>query len=412
MVQSASVKYFLHSDTGAPVLTGAPGTIEAILHACLVTGYNASAVDSITRDGTTVTVTVSAGHGLAAGVVAEIANADQTEYNGEHRITTATASEFEFELAAGVEPATPATGTIDCRQAPAGWERSFVSGDTLRAAFRSPAVDATGMYIYIDDTNNQGTRRTGVKGYESMTDIDTGVNPFPYSAADDQWVWWHKSTNETTTRQWAIVADDKLFWIYINNGDNYGSGHRLFVAGDLVSHLPIDNWACVVGGAYIPSTDIYHCPVASVGVLDTNVYASGLYLARDYLGAAKGTSIISAVAPFLVLNTSSDLDDQFPRALGSAGLNFPSPVHGGAVLSPVSYIEQHNNDAYFLRGSAPGMMAPLHNRPYATMELVDSSAGLAGNRFMAVEFMNARNNVGNSPSTIGQVLLDIIGPWR
>ncbi len=71
---------------------------------------------SITRVGTTVTVTIPGGHGypLDSRVFAE--GADQEEYNGLQQITDATGTTFEYELT-GVLPDTPATGTFLIREA-------------------------------------------------------------------------------------------------------------------------------------------------------------------------------------------------------------------------------------------------------------------------------------------------------
>lgn len=419
MVKSVSVKHFLHSDTGAPTLTGAPGSIAALLYACLVTGYNASAVDSITRSRTTVTVTVSAGHGLKAGSVVKIANADQAEYNGCHRITTATANTLEFELEAGVEPVTPATGTIDCCQAPAGWERPSVSGDAQRMAFKSAAVDATGMTIYIDDSNNQGTRRTGVKGYESMTDIDTGVNPFPYSAADDQWLWWYKSADETTPLRWAVVADDKLVYIWWNRDSGASEDFsRLNAFGDIISQVPADAWHCLVTGEWSATDETYLPVLASVPYHQTGIsigmQGSGVYLARDYLGTACA-GVSGAVAPVAVENNSNFLLAT-PIPLGSGGVDFPSPATGGAVLAPV-FLEEALDFSIVLRGQNPGMYAPYHNQPYSKTdpEMVSGSGAFSDRRFMALPFRGGRlamMGLMSAPSNNGQVLLDVVGPWR
>nr|WP_124982040.1 hypothetical protein [Ralstonia solanacearum] len=45
------VKHFLSSDTGAPVLTNAAGSLLSVMSACLETGYNTKQVQSITQVG-------------------------------------------------------------------------------------------------------------------------------------------------------------------------------------------------------------------------------------------------------------------------------------------------------------------------------------------------------------------------
>lgn len=423
MVQSVAVKHFLSTDTGAPELTGAPGSMAAILNACLVTGYNASAVDSITRSGTTVTVNVSTGHGFEIGSVVEIANADQAEYNGAHRITTATANDFEYELAAGVEPATPATGTIDCRQAPAGWECPFASGDSQRMAFKSAAIDATGMYLYVDDTNNQGTRRTGVKGYESMTDIDTGINPFPYSSSDDKWLWWYKSTNETSTRRWAVIADDKMFFVWRNrdDGNDYST---LECFGDLNSFVPADVYHCLVTGNFSATEDKYCsmlCTIPFHYEPGAHINNSGVAIARDYQGTAAGTiaGIFNGVVS--VSSRSTYSDRVCPVPLGYSGVTYPSPVSGsGYLVKPAGMVEV-SGGLNLLRGELPGVYAPLNGDGWdnAVPQLIAGSGDLAGEHFMALPFRSGqiqmssgRSSYGSSYNYRGHVLINICGPWR
>lgn len=77
-------------------------------------------VVSITRSGTTATVTVTA-HGYKTGMYITISGADQADYNGTFQITVVTADTFTYTV--GGSPATPATGTIICSPATANWEK-------------------------------------------------------------------------------------------------------------------------------------------------------------------------------------------------------------------------------------------------------------------------------------------------
>lgn len=71
---------------------------------------NPAAVTSITRVGTTATVTTTASHGMATGDLMVIAGAVETDYNIEAEITVTGASTYTYQVAGS--PATPATGTI------------------------------------------------------------------------------------------------------------------------------------------------------------------------------------------------------------------------------------------------------------------------------------------------------------
>lgn len=69
-----------------------------------------SSVTSITRSGSTATVTTSGAHGFSTGDIAHIADANETDYNIETEITVTGATTFTYTVAGS--PATPATGTI------------------------------------------------------------------------------------------------------------------------------------------------------------------------------------------------------------------------------------------------------------------------------------------------------------
>ncbi len=69
-----------------------------------------SSVSSMTRSGTTVTVTTGAAHGLITGYTVRLSGAVQTDYNWFWVVTVTSATQFTFQI--GTSPATPATGTI------------------------------------------------------------------------------------------------------------------------------------------------------------------------------------------------------------------------------------------------------------------------------------------------------------
>ena len=72
-------------------------------------------VTSLTRSGSTATVTTGAAHGWTVGADVWIDGADQSEYNG-NTVITAVPSSTTFEFTVPGTPATPATGTIVVRQ--------------------------------------------------------------------------------------------------------------------------------------------------------------------------------------------------------------------------------------------------------------------------------------------------------
>jgi hypothetical protein len=413
--RSTAVKWFTYQHQGAPTLTGAAGSILEILHACLVTGFGATPVDSITRDGSTVTVTISAGHGFVEHQVVRISGCDQQEYNGDWRIDTVTNDTFTFELPDGMTPATPATGTtLEAKAAPAGWERSFVSGDQLRAAFRSTAPEATGFYLYVDDTN-AWPLRAGAKGYEMVTDIDTRSGPFPWSATDDQWVWWLKGWDVTTARPWAVIADSRLFYVWVNADSS--SKQYIYAFGDIIPFNTADVYGCVVAG-HGSSTDNNYCG-GLLTITQVTRPASGSYIARDIYGYYPGKRCcISSVDLHITAPTYSK--DSYPRALGSWPTTFPCPTTKSVILSQPILVEpfvdnrdpEQSGQGCVFRGNLPGLFAPLHDRPYSDLSVVTDAVQVRP--LLALKYLCSRWKFSYETSgpRQGQVMIDITGPWR
>ena len=109
------------------------------------------AVASVTRSGSTVTVTTTPDHGYTTGDVVGLEGASQADYNGDWEITVTGAKTFTFDIGAAT-PATPATGTIVVAK---GLRLYEIAADRMRAAC-----------TYADDDNTEHVLiATGAKAY-------------------------------------------------------------------------------------------------------------------------------------------------------------------------------------------------------------------------------------------------------
>lgn len=204
---SNKVKYFDSTMAGAPELSGTVGALISVLDACLVDGFGSKSIDTLTVTGDVASALISGGHDFAEGDVIRIAGATPSLLNSDWRLASATADTVTFSVEGVGIAAGSATGTITGLRAPSGWEKVF--SDTNKAAYRSPNhADHNRLILYVDDTNTTTAR---VRGYESMTNIDTGINPFPTDAQFSGGLWWGKASNTTGSRQWALVGDEKRF---------------------------------------------------------------------------------------------------------------------------------------------------------------------------------------------------------
>lgn len=274
-----SVK-FGHSDIAdSPVLSGQPGALIALLDAFLIDGYCTRSVDSITVADGVATVSISAGVPYPEHAVIALAGASPAALNDEWRIYDVGASTFKFNCPSVASGS--ATGTISAKMAPVGgWEKAFA--DTNKAAYRSTDVAAFGFYLRIDDTDARYAR---VRGYESMTGIDDGTNPFPTfeQQAATNFTWAKSTTANAVARKWALVADSRMMHVALAFDANAPLVHDYYRFGDNLPLAASDAWAVEIVAQQAASPG-YPAMNNSAGVFQVSS-TQGAYAPR----AASGT---------------------------------------------------------------------------------------------------------------------------
>lgn len=323
-----TVKCFRNTDGGAPTLNNATGCLIALLDACLVDGYGSKTLSSLVVASGVATATVSTGHEFTnfgdtgVGPVVLVAGATPSELNGEKRINVTSATTFTFD-ATGVADGT-ATGTITAKMAPVGWEKVY-SG-TNKAVYRPTDVTSNRMYLRVDDTGAASAR---VRGYESMSDVDTGTGPFPTDAQMSGGGYFHKS-NAATARDWMLVADSKGLHLV---GDY--AGNNSFLGG--LSFCDLSDVAA--GDAY--ATDLY-CQTSNTS--DNLIGSSStVYVPRN-----------SAGTPGAVGEYKSMLSKNFGFFVGGEPL--PTANDGKLRFLPIEHCTgDSQSDPY--RGMVPGLLS-------------------------------------------------------
>lgn len=116
-------------------------------------------VSSVTRSGSTVTVTTTIDHGLASSMSVVIAGATETDYNGTQTIVVTGLDTFTYTISA--TPSTPATGTITatatyaniaCESLNFGSNANLESGDSVSLSSPIAGVDDPGRVSYVGIT--------------------------------------------------------------------------------------------------------------------------------------------------------------------------------------------------------------------------------------------------------------------
>jgi hypothetical protein len=188
------LKYsFHHADVLSGFAFGAG--IRVVLYR---TTDTAQSVSSITRSGSTATVTTAASHGYSTNDWITIAGASESGYNGTFQITKTSATGFTYDLGT-LTPSTPASGTITARLGYIKHWGKLRSADPNPGAYRTHLVKVT-SYDRIRDLAETKARavEVGVNKTEAelltllldslpstaqplRRDFATGVDTFPYA---------------------------------------------------------------------------------------------------------------------------------------------------------------------------------------------------------------------------------------
>lgn len=383
-------RYYSGMNASAPALTGQAGSLITLLDACLKDGFNAKTV-TLTQTAGTATASCNS-HGFNANDVVVISGANESGWNDEFRVLTAATNSFTFAIASGTT--SPATGTITAKIAPLGWTKPF-SG-TNKAAYL-PAASYVQCYLRVLDDSTTPTSASGrwakLRGYESMSDVDTGTGLFPTAAqAANALSLMKSSTSDATARNWWLVGDGGIFYLATFWHASYLTATSGYCFGDINSQRAGDAYSALLmansaGSDTLPS---YPGDQALFTTLSAyNATSAGKYLARSY------TQVGSAVAAGLLGDTA------VASTIGSAGFAYPHPPDNGLLFAAVGVVETS-----ILRSRGlPGLYQPLHNCPLAYLDVVSDVPDFSGRTFQAFDLVTGS-------STRAQCLIDITGPWR
>jgi hypothetical protein len=380
---------FDSSQPGAPVLSGTAGALRTLLKACLVDGFGAGAVATLTVSGGIATATYAGAHPFKVGYVAQFAGATPAGLNGNKVILSATGTSVTF-AAPGV-PDGAATGTITSKAAPAGWQELFAGALANVIALKPSVVEATGCVLRVDDT---GAINARVRAYEAMSDISTGVGMTPLESQAAGGLWWPKSaTANATARAWILVADARGFYLAVApaGGDRY----TLLFAGDIASLKSGDAYGYLLTGNQGDQTNASSVPDGCVGYSHRSA-RTGAYLVRAYTAIGQSTA-----AQRLGAHHNGSTADVYAGTAGYSLGAYPNGANNGLLTGA---LELH---AAGLRGTLPGLLHPVQDcgTSFATGATVDGTDDLAGRRLLAIR------TGPPAGGTVGTVFIDTTGNW-
>jgi len=396
---SANIKYFHSAMTGAPVLSGTTGALIAVLDACLVDGFGLKSVDSIVVAGGIATATIASGHIFEKGTCVTIAGATPSGLTGEKKVLSATTTAFTFDAGGIADGA--ATGTITAKLTPAGFTKLYAG--TNLAAYKSANVAATGGVLRVDDTAAQQAR---VRGYETMSDVNTGTGPTPTDTQVSGGLFWPKSTTaNTTAREWVLVADDRTFYILLMPNSFAPVKGLLAGFGDMIPNNSADSaYSWFVSGQTATDTGLTSSASypGCLGYSNYNQTTSGRFAPRSYTGL--GSSVRLGNANLYLRNGVAWSGG------GASGpfVAFPNGPDGGLYYERVRMLEDQVSGSA-LRGELPGIMhmPQALGETFQNKDKMPATAALVGRTLIAL-----RPGNGSATAAIGVVAADLTGPWR
>ena len=320
------------------------------------------------------------------GQILAVSGANESDYNITARCTYVDANNVSIQVANS--PATPATGTITCKVAGAGWSIAY-TGTNIRS-YRQPS-NSTQLYLGVDDT---GTTNARFRGFETMTAAGvatgSGTNLFPTEVQVSGGLYYYKSNSaNTTARDWIAIVNDGFVLLFGGGGGGSAADYQGQLAfGDAVPNDASDVWPVVCYGAQVANQTAPYQFTAS-GLYPNNTTAiDGCYIVRSKSGAAGAVKAWN-YAEWSVANGTSAYP---PGVYG--WMTYPAPNLGGLAMTPFEVVEA---SAYTSgpRLTIPGLWAPSSLDQFLTHKDTFSGAAgssLAGKKFIIIKMNN--NNYG------------------
>lgn len=384
MAIDTSVKVFTSAMTGTPVLNGVAGSLLSILDACLVDGWGTLPIASLTVASGVATVNFSSPHPYIKNAVVRISGASQSQINGDWKVDSVVSVNSISFLCPGLSDGVM-SGTMTGAMAPAGWKKKF--SDTNIRCYQSQSVLSTGGVLRIDDTGTQAAR---VVAYESMSDVNTGVGPAPTTAQASGGGYWAKSdTAGTTARDWAIVADDRFFIIFLKPIVN--SNGAIYCAGDEAGIAQSDPYGFVLASE---RTGTFSSSIGTLSSL-SNSNSCFFYCLRASNGYG-GAVALGRYAAFMIASSAVSGANYGSWAFSV----FPNYPNNGVILSPVYIVESLG-----LRGVIPGYYATPQTIGKSTLDNFNQIVQNNGKSYMS---LSTSDNGGYN----GLSFVDVTGPWR
>lgn len=269
-------------------------------------------------------------------------------------------------------------------QSPAGWSKPFTGAN--KAAFQQNGDCQHLIRVQDDGPGAGGAREARITGYESMSTVDVGTNPYPTAAQGvggvAMVVCRKSATADGVARPWIVVADPFTFYLLVQTGDTASTYFTIhfgeyfaFQANNIYRNLIIGRTAENTGA------------VASeqFGNFDPSLSVTpGHFIARGH------TWTVGSVA----IGKHGDTAKNGAGASNMSGeVPFTNPEDGAVYLSPIWLHDPNTIPVFGLPGRMRGLWHFCH--PFASVndqQTIIGDGELAGKTFLFVRNISGASN--------------------
>lgn len=393
MYPLTNVRHFLHTDPGAPQLTSVAGSLFAILDACLIDGFTAFSLLSLSIASNVATATTSTAHGLRDAAVVEIAGSSITEANGVFRVEVVDTTTFTFPVEADDGTA---SGTITAKMAAQGeWEIAEDGTATAERIYKSTDVLAYDRSLYVQDTDDTGlwsAARYG-SGYWAQWSGKTGealASGTLFSSTSCIL----KARATSTDYPWFLVCDSRFIYFVVGTINSLDKKGSICSFGDLAG--AIYDYAAISNAMRQESTTL------------SNYARNGAHFIE-----ASGACQYIQDTPETLRNCSMVFHSGAVSYSGyTSSLGYPLADTTDAILIEESVWMLPDTTRNRWLGVVPGFKALFH--PVTSLPI--NAMGVMDYPQLNKLLMLAKNQTNNQWSTytdyVGGGFIDVIGPWR
>lgn len=290
-------------------------------------------------------------------------------------------------------------------KAAAGWTKPF-SGTNLAAYLMGTGGTSRRMYLRVDDTGGPGAR---IRGFDDMTNVNTGTEPFPTvgQVGGSGIVHWKSNAANATARPWILIATPWCFYLSTQCdqtvlGTNQGTQLSQTFFGQYTRYTPVTfvHNVALIGGT--PDNNNSSTGAAFGSINAPNNFSTPLFGGNfacrgenNAVGAvALGKTMAWGVPGLTTITTIGH----------SHGIIVPDPASGKVYGSRVFLV---NPGSQSLLGHMPGLWVPINSSSSYVggwLDTIDGSGPLAGRTLLIAHATGATGTT--IANVIGRVCFD------